>query len=184
MAIGEGEPVRLGTFADPSRPTRRQVRVNGAEASAVALGEWLALSWLTPAMDGLFAGSAGERRRWLDRMAVALDAGHARHAARYDAALRERNRLLAGEQAPDPLWLDGLEAAHGRSRCRALSRAHGACRRVVGGSSPPFPPSRSRGPISRSSRAATPMKRPGAPRAAATAPPAARSKGPTATTWR
>jgi DNA replication and repair protein RecF len=43
-------------------------------------------------------------------MAVALFAGHARHAARYEAALRERNRLLAGEDAPDPLWLDGIEA--------------------------------------------------------------------------
>jgi DNA replication and repair protein RecF len=84
--IGAGEPVRLGTAVEPARPTRRLVRINGAEASAVALGEWLALSWLTPAMDGLFTDSAGARRRWLDRLAVALDAGHARHAARYDAA--------------------------------------------------------------------------------------------------
>jgi DNA replication and repair protein RecF len=125
LAAEGGEPVRLGTLTDPARPARRQVRINGAEASAVALGEWLALAWLTPAMDGLFTGSAGDRRRWLDRMAVALDAGHARSATRYDAALRERNRLLAAEDAPDPLWLDGVEAqmaeagtmlAAGRSR--------------------------------------------------------------------
>jgi DNA replication and repair protein RecF len=108
--VAAGEPVRLGTSVDPARPTRRTVRINGAEASAVMLGEWLALSWLTPAMDGLFTDSAGARRRWLDRLAVALDAGHARHASRYEAALRERNRLLAGEAAPDPLWLDGIEA--------------------------------------------------------------------------
>ncbi|ANY20259.1 DNA replication and repair protein RecF [Tsuneonella dongtanensis] len=106
----DGEPVRLGTSTDPARPTRRAVRINGAEASALALGEWLALAWLTPAMDGLFMDSAGARRRWLDRMAVALDATHARAAARYEAALRERNRLLAGEAAPDPVWLDGIEA--------------------------------------------------------------------------
>lgn len=105
-----GEPVRLGTAMEALRPTRRLVRVNGAEASAVALGEWLALSWLTPAMDGLFTDSAGARRRWLDRLAVALGAQHARHAARYEAALRERNRLMAGEEQPDPLWLDGIEA--------------------------------------------------------------------------
>jgi len=104
-----GEPVRLGTSVEPQRATRRAVRINGAEASAVMLGEWLALSWLTPAMDGLFTDSAGARRRWLDRLAVALDAGHARHAARYEAGLRERNRLLAAEAAPDPLWLDGIE---------------------------------------------------------------------------
>jgi DNA replication and repair protein RecF len=108
LAAGD-EPVRLGTATDPSRPARRAVRINGAEASAQALGEWLALAWLTPAMDGLFMDSAGARRRWLDRMAVALDATHARHAARYEAALRERNRLLAGEAPPDPLWLDAIE---------------------------------------------------------------------------
>src|SRR5688500_3469034 len=65
------EPVRLGTHVEAARPTRRAVRINGAEASAMALGEWLAVSWLTPAMDGLFADSASARRRWLDRMAVA-----------------------------------------------------------------------------------------------------------------
>ncbi|WP_126176683.1 DNA replication/repair protein RecF [Tsuneonella rigui] len=111
FAVGASlDDVRIGTLADPARPTRRLVRINGAEASAVGLGEWLALSWLTPAMDGLFTGSAGGRRRWLDRLAVALDAGHARHAARYEAALRERNRLLGAEAAPDPVWLDGIEA--------------------------------------------------------------------------
>ena len=36
----------------PERPRRRIVQVNGAETSAVALGEWLAVGWLTPAMDG------------------------------------------------------------------------------------------------------------------------------------
>ncbi len=111
FAVGASlDDVRLGTLVDPVRATRRLVRINGAEASAVALGEWLALSWLTPAMDGLFTGGASGRRRWLDRLAVALGAGHARHAARYEAALRERNRLLAGEAQPDPLWLDGIEA--------------------------------------------------------------------------
>ena len=108
--LAGGEPVRLGTMTDPARPTRRAVRINAAGASALALGEWLAIAWLTPAMDGLFMDSAGARRRWLDRMAVALDAGHARAASRYEAALRERNRLLAGETPPDPLWLDGIEA--------------------------------------------------------------------------
>jgi DNA replication and repair protein RecF len=107
---GTDAEVRLGTYTEAAQPSRRLVRVNGAEASALALGEWLALAWLTPAMDGLFTDSAGARRRWLDRMAVALDPLHARAAARYDAALRERNRLLAGESVPDPVWLDGIEA--------------------------------------------------------------------------
>ena len=103
------EPVMLGTGTAPDAPRRRRVQVNGAETSAVSLAEWLAIGWLTPAMDRLFADSAGARRRYMDRLAVALDPGHARHAARYEAALRERNRLLADERAPDPAWLQSIE---------------------------------------------------------------------------
>ncbi len=105
----QDERVMIGTGTSADRPGRRLVQVNGAETSAVALGEWLAVSWLTPAMDGLFTDSAGARRRYMDRLALALDPLHARHATRYEAALRERNRLLAGEDAPDPRWLDSLE---------------------------------------------------------------------------
>lgn len=105
-----GEPVRIGTGIDSARPGRRQVSVNSAETSAVALGEWLSLAWLTPAMDRLFSDSAGGRRRYLDRLSLALDPAHARHAARYEAALRERNRLLAEDREPEARWFDAIEA--------------------------------------------------------------------------
>ena len=97
-----GEPVKLGTGMAADRPGRRIVQVNGAEASAISLGEWLAVGWLTPAMDRLFAESAGTRRRYMDRLAVALEPDHARNASRYDAALRERNKLLSDDVEPDP----------------------------------------------------------------------------------
>ena len=125
LLAADGAPLRVGTMVDAAQPGRRKVRINGAEASAIALGEWLAASWLTPAMDGLFMDSAGARRRYMDRLAVALDPSHAVTAGRYEAALRERNRLLAGERTPDPVWLDALEAqlaqhgsalSHGRTR--------------------------------------------------------------------
>ena len=112
----EGEPVQLGTIVDPAQPTRRRVRVNGAEASALSLAEWLSVRWLTPAMDGLFTDSAGARRRFLDRLALATMPGHARTANHYETALRNRNRLLSDEATPDPQWLDALEtqlAEHG-----------------------------------------------------------------------
>lgn len=102
--------VTLAVGTDAATPGRRQVRINGAEAPALRLGEWLAITWLTPAMDRLFAEGAGARRRFLDRLVLALDPGHARLATRYDTALRERNRLLAQADAPDPAWLDALEA--------------------------------------------------------------------------
>lgn len=100
----------IGTGTLASAPDRRQVRVNGAPASVNGLGEWQSILWLTPAMDRLFTGSAGERRRFLDRLVLALEPGHARHSVRYDAAMRARNKLLADPQEPDPAWLDSLEA--------------------------------------------------------------------------
>jgi len=110
LASGDGEPVTLGTGIQAQRPGRRIVQVNGADATAVSLGEWLAIGWLTPAMDRLFADSAGARRRYMDRLAVAIDPGHARHASRYEAALRERNRLLSDPNPPDRAWLYSIEA--------------------------------------------------------------------------
>jgi DNA replication and repair protein RecF len=115
----------IGTGTLASAPERRQVRVNGAQASVNSLSEWLSVLWLTPAMDRLFTGSAGERRRFLDRLVLALEPGHAHHATRYDAAMRARNKLLA-EDASDASWLGSLEAAmaeHGTQIAEARARA-------------------------------------------------------------
>ena len=100
----------IGTGTLAAAPERRQVRISGAAASVNSLGEWLAVLWLTPAMDRLFSGSAGERRRFLDRLVLALEPGHAHHSARYEAAMRARNKLLA-EERPDSDWLGALEQA-------------------------------------------------------------------------
>jgi DNA replication and repair protein RecF len=100
----------IGTGTDATAPDRRMVRINGAPASANSLGEWLSVLWLTPAMDRLFTASAGERRRFLDRLVLALQPGHAHHSARYEAAMRSRNKLLAEPDGADPAWLDALEA--------------------------------------------------------------------------
>jgi DNA replication and repair protein RecF len=101
--------IDIGTGSTASAPERRQVRINGANASANALSEWLSILWLTPAMDRLFTEGAGGRRRFLDRLVLALAPGHAIHAARYEAAMRARNKLL-GEERPDRDWLVALEA--------------------------------------------------------------------------
>jgi DNA replication and repair protein RecF len=102
---------RIGTYTEHGQPGRRLVRINGAPASASALAEWLAMSWLTPAMDGLFTDSAGGRRRFIDRMTLAIDPAHARRVAQLETALRERNRML--EQGGDARWLDAIEAQIG-----------------------------------------------------------------------
>lgn len=105
--IGE---VDIGTGATATAPERRQVRINGAPASANSLSDWLSVLWLTPAMDRLFADTASGRRRFLDRLVLALRPDHAMHSARYDAAMRARNKLLAEEGPWDAAWLDALEA--------------------------------------------------------------------------
>lgn len=108
--LGAGGEVQLGTGTVAASPERRQVRVNGAAASAATLADWLALVWLTPAMDRLFSESAGSRRRFLDRLVLALHPGHGQRVSRYEAAMRERTRLLTADAPADPVWLAGLEA--------------------------------------------------------------------------
>jgi DNA replication and repair protein RecF len=117
--------VEIGTGALATAPERRQVRVNGAPASVNSLSEWLAVLWLTPAMDRLFLGSAGERRRFLDRLVLALEPSHAHHSSRYEAAMRARTKLLVDEAPADPSWLTALEqqmAEHGAAIGDARSR--------------------------------------------------------------
>jgi DNA replication and repair protein RecF len=117
--------VRLGTGTTAAAPDRRQVRINGAAASAMALGEWTALLWLTPAMDRLFAEGAEARRRFLDRLVMAIEPGHAHHVSRYEAAMRARNKLLAADGPPDAAWLDALElqmGQHGGAIAEARAR--------------------------------------------------------------
>src|SRR5690242_21193578 len=115
----------IGTGTLAAAPDRRQVRVNTAPASVNSLSEWLSVLWLTPAMDRLFTGSAGDRRRFLDRLVLALEPSHAHHAARYEAAMRVRNKLLSEPDMADPSWLTALEEAmaeHGEALHQARLR--------------------------------------------------------------
>jgi DNA replication and repair protein RecF len=114
VAATLADDVTLATGIALDAPGRRIVRINGAPAAATALAERQTVLWLTPAMDRLFVEPAGERRRFLDRLTLALAPDHATHTARYDAAMRARNRLLADARdtgrAPDDRWLGALEA--------------------------------------------------------------------------
>jgi DNA replication and repair protein RecF len=121
----EGGEIEIGTGASAAAPERRQVRINGAGAPATALSEWLSILWLTPAMDRLFADAPSGRRAFLDRLVLALEPGHARHASRYEAAMRARNRLLASEGPLDADWCTALEAQmaeHGAALAEARVR--------------------------------------------------------------
>ncbi len=103
-------PIAIHSFTLPAAPERRQLRVNGAAAALSTLSDWSAQLWLTPAMDRLFADTASARRRFLDRLVLALSPSHGGHANRYEAAMRARTRLLTADEPADPSWLDALEA--------------------------------------------------------------------------
>jgi DNA replication and repair protein RecF len=76
--------------------------------SPVAFADHLRVIWLVPAMDTLFVGAPAERRRFLDRLALAVDAEHSGRVSALERALRSRNRLLE-EKLPDQHWLDAVE---------------------------------------------------------------------------
>jgi DNA replication and repair protein RecF len=64
--------------------------------------------WLTPAMDGLFVGAASERRRFFDRLVLAIDSEHSSRVSALERSLRSRNRLLEVRNYDDH-WCDAIE---------------------------------------------------------------------------
>jgi DNA replication and repair protein RecF len=92
-----------------SQADRRVFRLDGAAPRSQAeIAARVAAVWVTPQMDRLFQEGLSGRRRFLDRLVWALEPGHAREIAAYEAAMGSRNRLLA-EGRLDPSWLAGLE---------------------------------------------------------------------------
>jgi DNA replication and repair protein RecF len=91
------------------RPSSRLYRIDREPAgSAADFAEHLRIIWLTPAMDGLFTGPASDRRRFLDRLVLAVDASHSSRVSALERSLRSRNRLLEDARA-DTHWLDAIE---------------------------------------------------------------------------
>ncbi len=103
--------VQLGTGIEPGNGTSRKFRIDREPATSIrAFCEHVRVVWLTPAMDGLFSGPAGDRRRFLDRMVLSIDADHGTRVNALERALRGRNRLLEDrlDQA-GRVWLDAIE---------------------------------------------------------------------------
>jgi DNA replication and repair protein RecF len=103
---------RLGTgieLQNERSRASRVCRIDGMPASSpTAFAEYLRIVWLTPDLDALFRGPAGDRRRFLDRLVLAVDAEHGTRVNALERALRSRNRVLE-ENPDDRLWLDALE---------------------------------------------------------------------------
>jgi DNA replication and repair protein RecF len=101
-----------------------------ARRSSTALGEYVSVLWLTPDQDALFRGPAGDRRRFLDRFALALDAEHGARVATLEKLHRQRNRLLE-EARPDPLWLDAVERELAEAAIAVAATRTDATRRLA-----------------------------------------------------
>jgi DNA replication and repair protein RecF len=103
----------LGTGIEAPRgeaqSTSRRCRIDRESVgSAAAFGDHLRMVWLTPAMDGLFMGAASERRRFFDRLVLAIDSEHSSRVSALDRSLRSRNRLLEVKNFDDH-WCDAIE---------------------------------------------------------------------------
>src|ERR1051326_945466 len=103
--LGTGINPPAGEDASPAR----QCRIDRESVtSAAAFADHLRVVWLTPAIDRLFNGPASDRRRFLDRLVLAVDASHSSRVAALERSLRSRNRLLENPQS-DAHWLDAIE---------------------------------------------------------------------------
>ncbi|MEP3430674.1 MAG: DNA replication/repair protein RecF [Roseibium sp.] len=86
----------------------RKVRIDGEEVrGSESLLEYMRVLWLVPSMDGLFTGPGSDRRRFLDRLTLAIDPTHGRRVSDFENALRQRNRLL--DQRGSDSFLNALE---------------------------------------------------------------------------
>ncbi len=143
--FGAGEQrLEVGTGTVPDGPADRRVfRLDGeAPRTQAEIARRFAAVWLTPPMDRLFQENASGRRRFLDRLAWALEPSHASEVAAHDTAMASRNRLLAGGH-DDPAWLAGVEDAIARhavavtaGRMALVTRLNAV---MAGGVADPFP---------------------------------------------
>lgn len=102
----------------------RIVRVNGTvEKNAEILTELLRITWLTPAMDGVFTGPAADRRKMLDRMVLAIEPLHGRHSVEFEKAMRSRNRLIV-DDVNDTAWFAALEHEMGTHGAAIVNARH------------------------------------------------------------
>jgi DNA replication and repair protein RecF len=104
--------INLGTGfdnRDAGGRSGRIVRIDGeSKSGSGALSGEIDVLWITPAMDGLFTGPAGERRRFLDRLIPSFDPGYRARLGQFERDMQHRNRLLA-EGARDEARFAGLE---------------------------------------------------------------------------
>lgn len=100
---------RISVGQVPENPRRKQLKIDGRSASGTELAQHISMLWLTPAQDRLFTGPASDRRKFIDRFALAFAPDHGTNAIRFEKARTERNRLLSDGMS-DRAWFEAIEA--------------------------------------------------------------------------
>ncbi|SIQ63652.1 MULTISPECIES: DNA replication/repair protein RecF [Acidiphilium] len=137
-----GRRFTLGTGIDGAGAERRKILLDGDPVNAAAAAAAFACVWLTPQMDRLFTEGASARRRFLDRLTLALAPAHASEVAAFEAASANRNRQIEQGTA-DAAWLATIEDSMARhaaaltaSRLDLIARVNAMLAR---GAFAPFP---------------------------------------------
>lgn len=137
-----GDILKVGTGQIPDAPSRRQIRIDGSNASGTDLAKCLTLNWLTPAQDRVFSGPATDRRKFLDRLCLVHTPDHGRTTLVYEKSRAERGRLF-GEGIDDAYWFDALEndmAERGAQIAKARWQTVGKlCEEIAGREASAFP---------------------------------------------
>ncbi len=141
--------IGTGVVRNPGGRERsgRQVRIDGDnKGGSGILADYVELVWVTPAMDGLFTGSAGDRRRFFDRLVLCFDPTYRTRIGHFERAMQSRNRLL-NDGVRDPRQFESFErimaetgvaiAAARVETCTALSGVMAA--RYARDEASPFP---------------------------------------------
>lgn len=124
----QGTHREIETMAEPGNP--RSLRIDGKAAPQAALGRIARMLWLVPAMDRLWIEGADGRRRFLDRLTLSFEPGHAEAVLTYEKAMRERNRLLR-DQVGDSGWFAALEARMAKAGAQITANRRAALARIA-----------------------------------------------------
>ncbi|QEO18296.1 DNA replication/repair protein RecF [Acetobacter vaccinii] len=112
-SLDEQLEIGTGTQQD-GQGTRRVSLCNGKRLRGQsAWSQALSAVWITPQMDRLFSDGAAGRRRFLDRLVMAVSPQHTSELAAYDKAMTQRNRLLQ-TRFSERTWIEGLEHSMAR----------------------------------------------------------------------
>lgn len=114
-----GEYLEIGTGIQRETESHRRVllyngkRFRSSQSGSDFCDKMVSAVWVTPQMDRLFSGGSAERRRFLDRLVLAIFPQHMTELAAYDKAMTQRNKLLQ-TRFSESAWISGVEHAMAR----------------------------------------------------------------------